>query len=226
MISQGVLYMAAPGDNVATALANFSAGDEAPMMTSEGVTMSKIVLRGDVLKYFKVAVADIPDEGAVRKFGEVIGRAVARSYAPRPSAANFFKVEAGAPVHLTNFIPCERLLGQWGGWEYAFNTSVRAYLKRQSRHNPYELGEVNKTFGAGQEIRVRDLHIDERLSNMLFPRDRDAVVGQSVCPIAEGSPLRLGCCVGGSYLYQGPEAMIETIRRTYRFLKGRIYEIS
>jgi hypothetical protein len=217
--------VAAPGDNVATALANFSAGDEVPVMTSEGVTMSRIVLRGDVIKFFKVAVADIPDEGTVRKFGEAIGQAVARSYAPKPSAANFFKVAAGAPVHLTNFIPCERLLEQWGGWERAASTVVRAHLKGQSRHYPYELGEVNRNFGAGQEIRLRDLHMDERLGNMLFPRNRDAVVGQSICPVAEGSPLRLGCCVGGSYLYPGQEAMIENIRRTYRFLKGRIYEI-
>lgn len=223
------LFIAAEQDNVATALANLSAGQVVPLLSGEGRKVSTVELRSHVPRFFKVNVRELHDGDEIRKWGEVIGRAVVRVHRVGGDDGPARALPVGSPVHIGNFIPSEEVLNFWGG----ALTSAASIIVSESRagrgsYFPYELGRAAKTFAPGQEIRLGDLRIDdERLRSRLLPRaDAGLVVGSTLAAIAQDAYLRLGCCVGGSYRYPGERGMVESLSRVYRFFKGRLYEVA
>ncbi len=60
-------------DNVATALENVQAGDQAGVYTSSGELTDSFCASGDIPRGHKIALQDIPSGGSVIKYGFQIG---------------------------------------------------------------------------------------------------------------------------------------------------------
>lgn len=227
MKARKCLFLADPNDNVLTALSNLQAGEEVPILSSQGDMIGTVKMLSSVPIYFKVARQALYNNEPVRKLGHEIGRVVARVVEMDHSAREIPGIiETGSPIHLTNFIPTSRIITFWGGALVNPMTVIaERYWKGQSLHAPYELGVAKKNFGPGQYIHVHELKIDPQLISLL-PTDEGFVIGRALEPIAAGNLIRLGCCSGGVYRYLGDEKMIQTISQVYRFFKGRFYEIA
>ena len=76
-------------DNIAVALEEIAAGDRVAVEVKGGQSGPAVEALEDIPFGFKVALQDIPRHSKVRKYGEIIGRAVA-------------DIRAGAQVHIHN----------------------------------------------------------------------------------------------------------------------------
>jgi len=215
--------MAAPGDNVATALGALSAGQRVPLLSGEGEQVGEVSLLTHVPVFFKVAITELHDYDPVRKWGHKIGSVVARSY--RGGEKESLVVPPGMVIHVGNFAPASELVKFWGGFALATNLIVEQYRRRRSPFAPYEFAIAKRKINNGDEIRLSDLRFDGARHELIPPGD-NIFIGRAVDDIAERAMLRLGHCCGVAFSLPYDGEMVEVIQKYYRFLKGRFYEIA
>jgi len=223
---QNYLFKVGVNDNVATALANLKAGQTVPVLSAEGRQVVEIRLRAHVPIFFKVALEELHDGDAVRKWGHDVGTVVSRVYhheaQPEETPLN---VPAGMVVHVGNFIPSDDLLKFWNSdIAHAANTIVEKYCSN-NQFAPYEFGVAKRQIAVNGTIRAGDIDF-KGMRNLLLPPENDFIVGRTVETIAQQTRFRLGCCQGGKFMFPGETENVEVIQKFYRFLKGRFHEIA
>lgn len=64
-------------DDVATLIDEARAGDAVVVMVKDGTAVDRVVAASDVPRFHKIALHELPSGSEVRKYGEVIGIAIA-----------------------------------------------------------------------------------------------------------------------------------------------------
>lgn len=229
MYPRKLLYLANSEDNVATALGELEAGETVPIVAATGEPFGELTLKSHVPRFFKVAIRDLEHKTPILKWGQPVGRVSCAVFdlgsdGGEPGG----KVEAGTIVHVTNFSPSSDLMAFWGGsLAAAANRFAEIPNRDKAGLHPFELGKLKKEFATNEKILISDLQIPAALEGAMFPRTGGAfLVGRALRTIPVQHHLHLGCVEGQAFRFPGNKATIDSIRATYRFLKGKIHAIS
>lgn len=236
--SRNCLYKADANDNVGVVIIDpeyprlfLDAGETVPVRTAAGTEIEIITLQTKVPAFFKVSIEEIGDGDEIKKHGSVIGHAVSQVYhSSQVERSAYFQkltIPKGYPMHITNFIPSETIFDFWKqSFAVPFNLII------EHGETPFEFYSAKHNIAAGKEIFLSDMKVENNnLKEKLLPAEISSavpkiIIGYAKSNIAKNEKIRFGNIVGHGYRFKGREDNIRAIRKTYRFIKGSIYEHS
>jgi hypothetical protein len=227
MKARACLFKADPADNVATALGDLSEGQDVPVLSDEGAEITRVTLRAHVPTFFKVSLTEMRDGDVIRKWGHEIGCFTSLVYHHEDGGRETpVAVPAGTPVHVGNFTPAAALAEFWGGDLARAASAIVETYRRRGGFAPYEFGMAKRQLPDGHTIRLGDVQLHGLRAAVVPPgAGEDFVIGRARGRIAARALLRLGYCTGAPCALPGDDDTVEVIKKFYKFIKGRFYEI-